>query len=469
MIQLSKKVIDGILKKLVILSIGVILCLRIYAIFYTVHVVTWDDKQYRQEAIKAAENRTVIKALRWPLFPNEKTVVGRSVGYHSWLLLGLKVGNLLGIKDSENIFQIVNSMFLIAQMVILFLFSMWATSDYLFSLTLVFLYVSSPIVFGMNRWVLTENLVMTGLLVFSFLTSWLMTRDWKNNDLVIYKWEIKNKANIIFTVLGAYVYGIFTTIREYAIPSILGISSAFVIGLWWEKRRKEALTFLLVLSPFIFAAIIAWNKLLSRASKVAFNRNEPEVYVNPVIDWFLHNFLHGSGLALTIFVILYFIIAITYIIKLGLSKNCRWGDFIKPEIIISKISGLSIIWLLHLFLLILYLAIIIVISGKRTRMVIMPLESGLSLLLITTYIFQSIKKFLATTYARITYIILIILAWIVLYYQLFIAFDGGKSYALHPYNLEFYNHPLHLRQLRDKQDRHICGEKGIVCPYQIYK
>jgi len=42
-------------------------------------------------------------------------------------------------------------------------------------------------------------------------------------------------------------------------------------------------------------------------------------------------------------------------------------------------------------------------------------------------------------------------------YDVFYAFDGGRSWAHHPYALEIYNHPLHLRALRGPNDMHIAG------------
>jgi hypothetical protein len=62
---------------------------------------------------------------------------------------------------------------------IIFLFAWWATSDYLLATAITFLYLSSPIVFGLSRWVMTENFVFVGLLTFSFIPAWLITKGQK--------------------------------------------------------------------------------------------------------------------------------------------------------------------------------------------------------------------------------------------------------------------------------------------------
>jgi hypothetical protein len=51
-------------------------------------------------------------------------------------------------------------------------------------------------------------------------------------------------------------------------------------------------------------------------------------------------------------------------------------------------------------------------------------------------------------------IILIVCSWCTSYYQLFVAFDGGKTFAFPAYDLEWYNHPYFLRPLNSPDDMH---------------
>ena len=46
-------------------------------------------------------------------------------------------------------------------------------------------------------------------------------------------------------------------------------------------------------------------------------------------------------------------------------------------------------------------------------------------------------------------------SWAFMIYALLFAFDGGKSYRLHPFPLEYYNHPLYLRSLNGPDDMHV--------------
>jgi hypothetical protein len=91
--------------------------------------------------------------------------------------------------------------------------------------------------------------------------------------------------------------------------------------------------------------------------------------------------------------------------------------------------------------------------------------SVLGFVLIGIRILPSLKSLLLTDNFKAFILTLILISWGSLFYQLFIAFDGGKTYAHHAFRLEYYNYPLHLRSLRNSQDTYICGTWGITCPY----
>ncbi|HVN84162.1 MAG TPA: hypothetical protein VMW17_04870, partial [Candidatus Binatia bacterium] len=49
----------------------------------------------------------------------------------------------------------------------------------------------------------------------------------------------------------------------------------------------------------------------------------------------------------------------------------------------------------------------------------------------------------------------LVISWGIQIDHLFIRFDHGRSYAVHPTNMECINHPLHLRELTDENDMHV--------------
>jgi hypothetical protein len=154
--------LQKILSVSIILSLISFFILRIYAIYNTVAIKTWDDVGYRFYALKAAsDDLNIPGALQDVIYPNANILDHtRSIGYHSWIVLALKL-SLSG--DPEKVFQLANLGLLIIQGLIIFHFSYWASQNKNFSGTLTFIYLSSPIVFGLNRWVMTENFVMTAL------------------------------------------------------------------------------------------------------------------------------------------------------------------------------------------------------------------------------------------------------------------------------------------------------------------
>jgi hypothetical protein len=54
-------------------------------------------------------------------------------------------------------------------------------------------------------------------------------------------------------------------------------------------------------------------------------------------------------------------------------------------------------------------------------------------------------------------------AWGVLGYQLFIAFDGGRTWAHAAYRLEYFNYPLGIR-VPERPGDHVCYQD---CPYDV--
>ncbi|HXH17922.1 MAG TPA: hypothetical protein VNJ07_02475, partial [Chitinophagales bacterium] len=148
-----------------LLSIAAIFMLRLYAIFFTVHVVAFDDKGYRRLAVNNFESTSLKGAVKDVLLPYNGEVYGRVGNYTSWLALGLK---FCPECNRENIFHLVNFLIFLIQGAVVYAFSFLAARDKPFSAAAAFLYLSSPICFGMNRFLMPENLVLTAPLILSF-------------------------------------------------------------------------------------------------------------------------------------------------------------------------------------------------------------------------------------------------------------------------------------------------------------
>src|ERR1051325_5987665 len=87
------------------ISIGALVILRLYAIFFTVHVVAFDDKGYRRLASNNFESTTFKGAIKDVILPFNGIVYGRVSDYTSWLALGAK---FCPSCDRDNVFHLVN-------------------------------------------------------------------------------------------------------------------------------------------------------------------------------------------------------------------------------------------------------------------------------------------------------------------------------------------------------------------------
>ncbi len=439
---LSKNWSQIILAIVIIFSIIGIFILRIYAIYNTVAIRTWDDIGYRNYAIKSAnEIGNISKALQGVFLPNPDLLDNsRSIGYHSWLVLFLKL-RISG--NPEQVFQLANLGLLIIQGIILFIFAKWSTQSKLFAGTLTFLYLSSPVVFGLNRWVMTENYVMVGLLVFSCVPIWLFSHDFRP----FYRREI-------FVGIGsAWLIGIFGTIREYALPSFFLTAIASSMGLIWQKRLDAFLSFTIIFAICCLTFLEGWIQLF-KLSRYRVTQSE---YYHPLQEWIPHFFVHVIGITLALFLLINIII-----IGINLYRNyqSKQWDFKQFRLDLHSIrfnqgnDPLQLLWLTNLSLVLLYSLIILISQSRQARAGILLMFSVLSFILISIRYFNISDKLFRTSWFNFISIILILCSWGITYQQLFIAFDSGKSYTHTAYGLEHYNHPLNLRPLRSPEDMH---------------
>lgn len=435
--HLRKINLESFWRILVIISLVGIFALRIYAIYNSVIIRTWDDAQYRRLALLDANpNLALTKAFSDLIFPNGNLLDNsRSIGYHSWIVLALKL-SLSG--DPEQTFQLANLVLFIIQAAVIFCFGYWATKNKLFSGTLTFLYLSSPIVFGMNRWVMTENFVLTGLLIFGFLPCWLLTVDFRPSI----------RKELLVGIVVAWIMGIFASLREYAVPSYLIPSFATGIALVWVRRWDAFCTFSIVTGVFTLTMLESWTQLFKLA---AFRVTQAE-YFHPLTEWFPHVIVYVMGIALSLLLLAGSIL----VIKVGFTKFHTFGDGKKIDISLlkEKIDPLIFIWIAQLFLVVLYIVIIIRSDSRQARAGIVFMFPILISLLVGCRILKISPRFFKKSLIQVFCVALIVCSWSTSYYQLFLAFDGGKSFVFPPFDLEWWNYPLNLRPLTTPEDMH---------------
>src|SRR5262249_30075608 len=158
--------------------------------------------------------------------------------------------------------------------------------------------------------------------------------------------------------------------------------------------------------------------------------------------WIPHVLLYAVGPALACALLLIF----------GFSADAAWARLRAPTVapLRQRLCGLQALELGYLGLTLGYLVLVAWTRNRVVRAAIPPLVSATVLaLLLTSRFREQLKPRLAA--CRIP---LIALAWLVLGYQLLLPLHAGERYAHHPTALEYYNHPLHLRALVDKDDMH---------------
>jgi hypothetical protein len=241
--------VDSVLRAVGIASVLAILALRFYAAAWTIPMRTpWDDSSVRLAAKQQSRRETGASAVARLLLPNPPSVLqGRLNGYQRWLVIGHQVGRRLRPGSGELAFHLVNFVLLCLQALTLGLFAHWATRDLAISAGLTFLWVSAPVVFGLNRWVLTENLVLTAGPILSFLAAWLLAREAPPGPR-----SRSREARVLLTAGSvAYVIGLFSVAREYSTPSYVVIVGSTVLGLALARRGWEAAVFAAVTACFV--------------------------------------------------------------------------------------------------------------------------------------------------------------------------------------------------------------------------
>jgi hypothetical protein len=437
-----------------VVSLLAILSLRLYAAVRTIPIRTpWDDSTIRKAARTETQSETLASALARLTLPNPPPVLeGRLNGYQRWLVAGLKLGRRISPGQGELAFQAVNVLLLCIQALALALFAYWATRDWSLSSAFTFLWISAPVVFGMSRWILMENLVLAAGPILSFLAAYLLDREVDGGP-----GSRSRGARVLEAGSIAWVLGLFSVAREYAAPSFLVIVASTVLGLVLQRRGPEAAAFASVTTCF---AVPLATPLVASV-RTALEKSGVEEFFHPLGELALHVAIYTAGPALTaVLMVLAAAVVHESIPGNGWSRNGGGATLIGR--LRRELAGLRGLFWGHLILLAFYVGTIVLLRNRTSRVAIMPLLTATGLVLIGIRVSPRIRRALSTTPARMAALALVALSWSVLLYQLLVAFQGGKTYAHAAYRLEYYNHPLHLRPLESPADSYVCFDP---CPY----
>lgn len=437
-----------------ILSLLAVLGLRLYAAVRTIPIRTpWDDSTIRRAARTQAQQETLASAVARLTLPNPPPVLeGRLNGYQRWLVVGLKLGRRISPGRGELHFQAVNVLLLVLQALTLALFAHWATGDWPLSSAFTFLWISAPVVFGMNRWILTENLVLAAGPILSFLPAYLLDR-----TVAVGPGSRSLGARVVEAGSLAYGMGLFSVAREYVAPSFLVIVGSTVLGLALQRRGPEAAAFASVTACFV----VPLASPLAATLPSTLEKSGQDVFFHPLREWLPHISIHTVGPALGVALIVLVAAAVPPSIA-GRGSPREGGGQTLSARLRGEGTGLRGLYWGHLLLLAFYLGAIVWLRNRVSRVALMPMLTATGLALIGIRLSPRTRGALSTTPARMAALALVAVSWSVLLYQLLVAFQGGRTYAHAAYRLEYYNHPLHLRALGSPEDTYVCFDP---CPY----
>ena len=427
-------------------SLLALLCLRLYAALATTPIHTpWDDDHFRSAARENARAQTSATALRHLTLPWSPPIFeGRLNGYDAWLVGALKAGRWAGLYNPELSFQLVNSLILLLQALVVLLFARWATRDWSMAATFAFLHVSAPIVFGTSRWVHTENLVLLAGPTLSFLSAWLLASPSDSRVPL---------GRSLRAGLAAYGMALCCSAREYAAPTFVVLVGATLLGLVVQKRWRETLVVLLVTTAFVFP----WLPSVIEAIRATLGKGGHLEYFHPMSEWIPHVTFYSVGPSLT------FVLAVLVVVVAvqGWRRAIRRLSETRMSVgavVRGQLSGLRIAAWAQWALLGFYLAGILWTRNRVTRPAIMPMGAALGIVLIGFRAEPWRRQWLADARIKWAAMGLVVLSWCVLLFQLLVAFDGGKTYAHAGFRLEYFNYPLHLRELAGPDDSYVCGD-----------
>jgi hypothetical protein len=434
-------------------SLLAILVLRLCAVsqFPSVHT-PWDDGEFRMNASAADSAESALEATGRLLLPHGGLELNGRLngGYTTWLVAALKVGRFLGLEQREFALQYGNAFMLVVGTAVVLLFAYWSFRDWALATAAGFFYAGAPIVFGISRWVLTENLVLLAGVTSSAFAAWLLGRREPIGPR-------DRLGRVVMAVTAAWGIGLCSTAREYASPSFVVLVFCTAVGLLAARRWLEAGALAVVTGAFL----VPWAPAFVAATRVMLAKGGQGQYFHSLTEWIPHVSFYTVGLSL--FVLLLGLGSVVIVQRSRLVLRHLADPTITPrQLIGAELSGVHLLFWGHLVLILIYGAGIIWSRNRVTRPAVMLMIVGLALVLIGIRSLPALRARLLTAPARLLALVLIVLSWGVLTYQLLFAFDGGRTYAHASYRLEYFNYPLRLRALKDASDSYTCGD---VCLY----
>lgn len=409
------------------LALGV----RFYAAWHTVAICTWDDSMHREEAVGSPLSvGEVARLIALPTTVN--TIAEKTMGYHLWLVGGLRIFGTLGVADGtagcsasvdeERTWQAVNIVLLLIQLGCVYAIARWATGS--FGIEAATLYLLMPVVFGFNRWVMTENHFMAALWVAIAATLWLV-----------------NRPGVPTAIGAALAIGVFSNTREYALPFLVLLSAVAVAALLTDGHRRAALVFALLVGPYLGGAILA---ALPRAFEQARIKFFWAPGWHPLPAWFVHCFWESWGPVLTV-------LAIVGLPAVVVRAWRRRGELER--------NGITVLWAALGCLTILCCVGCVISSQRTVRPSILPFFFLLAFLLVSVRVLRIPTRVTPAIAAAVIGAIGLAAAFEVNHW--FLRFERGTTYVAFgdpvecpQATLECVDHPLWIRGLSMRFDRH---------------
>lgn len=405
--------------------LAVLLGLRLYAALNTVTVRTWDDVQFREDAeaavtwVDAHGGASVLP--RAFLRPQSLLTMGarRAGGYLAWVVAARV---LLPGLEAERAYQVANVAALLLQLGLVY--ALFRASSRTFALAAASLYLTMPFVFGVNRWVWTENHVMLALLAYTWASVWLLGAA-----------RAGRLGEAASGLAAGVVCSLASMTREYAAPSVALLPTVVVLALLLGRRWLAAATFSVPVA--VYAAPFLQD--IAAVSSTAIDKALHPGYYHSVGELLLHSARHVTGISVTVLVAS----GVAAASAVAWRRRAAWRS--EPF--------LPLLWA-HLLLLVVYGGLIVWSTNRISRGMVPFVWTAIGTTALGLRLLElpgaGARRRLAPLLASA-----VVAAVAFLGHDLFIAFDGGPGYAAHAYELGTFNHPLFLRQLNGPDDMHV--------------